>query len=86
MIEDFRKITPNVAQILLKECPGKIWTGKIYLKDEASGKLLVSEYLQKRAFIYMHYKDKAKILINIFQDKQAMNQIRRYETNAERML
>lgn len=34
----------------------------------------------------MHYKDKSKILINLFQDKQAMNQIRKYQNNAERML
>lgn len=75
-----------MVQILLKECPGRIWTGKIYLRDEASGKVLASEYVQRRSLIYMHYKDKSKITINLFQDKQAMNQIRKYQDNAERML
>ena len=34
----------------------------------------------------MHYKDKNKIVINIFQDKKAINQIRKIENNADRML
>jgi hypothetical protein len=67
-----------VVQIVLRECIGNVWTGKIYLKDETSGKLIVSEYINKRVLIYKHYKDNGKILINLFQDKQAMNQIRKY--------
>ena len=71
--------------MLLRQC-GKTWSGKIYLKDEESGKQLVSEYPRKRNLIYKHYKDNSKIAINIFQDKQALNQLRKTQDNASRML
>ena len=43
-------------------------------------------YLVNRAHIYTHYKDKGRIAINIFQDRQAMAREKKIETNAERML
>ena len=42
MIEDYRKIAPNVMQVLLRECGKSFYTGKIYLREEESGKQLVS--------------------------------------------
>jgi hypothetical protein len=47
------------------------------LKDEESGKNMIGTYQTKRQFIFKHYKDKGKITINIFQDKKAMNQMRK---------
>jgi hypothetical protein len=84
-LADLRRIAAGVVQVLLRQC-GKTWSGKIYLKDEESGKLLASEYVQKRALIYKHYRDNNKIAINIFQDKQAINQMRKTQDNANRML
>ena len=38
---------------------------------------MIGTYQTKRQFIFKHYKDKGRIAINIFQDKKAMNEIRK---------
>lgn len=46
---------------------------------------MIGTYLTMRKHIFKHYKDHGKITINIFQDKKAINEIRKLEKNTFKM-
>ena len=81
-----RQIDPNVVYVQLKKSYNDTYTAKIYMRDEESGKNIVVLYPERRACIYMFYKNKAKISINLFQNSKAITVMMKSQANTDRML
>lgn len=71
---------------MVKAIHNDLWSAKIYMKDEESGKDLTADFSSNRKHIFHFYRDKSRVSINLFQKLQSINQAKRMQSNVEDML